>query len=176
MLRHFLLCLVYCLRILFYDIFFFNFKWAIFSSLFILSQFNNKFEIVILALLPTGPAFHSISSNLSTSIFWWCCSTRTELVQKWSLLIRIRTIVERISICFFEPGDLRFRPDSGQMEEDLDEVLLVKLKQDGLDQEELLQARGQSEEDLILLVIKRLVKWFLRLSRVNDLYLSFMHL
>ena len=105
----------------------------------------------ILALLPTGPAFHSISSNLSSSIFCSWISARTELIQKWSLLVRIRTIVERISICFFKLGDLRFRPDSGQMEEDLVEVLLDLLKLDGNDLEALLQARGQSEEDLILI-------------------------
>ena len=105
----------------------------------------------ILALLPIGPALHSISSNFCTCIFTWSCSTRTELVQKWSLLVRIRTSMERISICFFEPGDLRFRPDSGQMVEDLDEVLLVQLNQTISAQEELQQARGQSEEDLIYL-------------------------
>ena len=57
--------------------------------------------------------------------------------------------MDRISICFFKPGDLRLRPDSGQMEEDLVEVLLDLLKLDGNDLEALLQARGQSEEDLI---------------------------
>ena len=62
--------------------------------------------------------------------------------------------MERISICFFEPGDLRFRPDSGQMEEDLDEVLLELLNQITFAQEELQQARGQSEEDLIFQYIR----------------------
>ena len=52
----------------------------------------------------------------------------------------------------FKPGDLRFRPDSGQMEEDLVEVLLDLLKLDGNDLEALLQARGQSEEDLISII------------------------
>ena len=108
---------------------------------------------VILALLPTGPALHSISSNFCSCIFWWSCSTRTELVQKWSLLVQIRTSMERISICFFEPGDLRFRPDSGQMEEDLVALLLELLSQTIFVLEELQQARDQSEEDLIILVI-----------------------
>ena len=103
----------------------------------------------LLALLPIGPALHSISSNFCTCIFTWSCSTRTELVQRWSLLVRIRTSMERISICFFEPGDLRFRPDSGQMEEDLVALLLELLSLTIFAQEELQQARGQSEEDLI---------------------------
>ena len=76
----------------------------------------------LLALLPIGPALHSISSNFSSSIFCWWISARTELFLKGVLLVRILTGGDRISICFFEPGDLRFRPDSGQMEEDLDEV------------------------------------------------------
>ena len=37
--------------------------------------------------------------------------------------------MDRISICFFEPGDLLFRSDSGQMEEDLDAVQHVQLNQ-----------------------------------------------
>ena len=61
--------------------------------------------------------------------------------------------MDRISICFFEPGDLRFRPDSGQVEEDLGEVQLVCKKQDGVVQEDLQQARGQSEADLILVLL-----------------------
>ena len=111
--------------------------------------YSRLIKWVILALLPIGSALHSISSNFCTCIFTWSCSTRTELVQKWSLLVRIRTSMERICICFFEPGDLLFRPDSGQMEEDLDEVLLVQLNQTISAQEELQQTRGQSEEDLI---------------------------
>ena len=58
--------------------------------------------------------------------------------------------MKRISICFFEPGDLRFRPDSGQMEEDLDEVQLEQLNLIMFALEDLQQAWGQSEEDLIL--------------------------
>ena len=108
---------------------------------------NNNFNL--LALLPIGPALHSISSYFRTSILICWSSTRTELAQKWSLLVRIRTIVERTSIYFFEPGDLRFRPDSGQMEEDLDEVQLALLNPTIFALEELQQARGQSEEDLI---------------------------
>ena len=104
---------------------------------------------LILALLPIGPALHSISSNFCSSIFICWSSTRTELVQKWSLLVRIRTSMERISICFFEPGDLRFRPDSGQMEEDLDEVQIEQLNLIMFALEDLQQARSQSEEDLI---------------------------
>ena len=61
--------------------------------------------------------------------------------------------MDRISICFFKPGDLSFRPDSGQMEEDLDEVQLELLKATIFAQEELQQARGQSEEDLIVSII-----------------------
>ena len=88
---------------------------------------DNKFCKLINQLLDdlrNGHRSLSISSDFSSSIFTWSCSTRTELVQKWSLLVRIRTSMERIRICFFEPGDLRFRPDSGQMEEDLDALLL----------------------------------------------------
>ena len=77
---------------------------------------------MILALLPIGSALHSISSNYSSCIFCCWISARTELFQKEVLLVRILTGGDRISICFFEPGDLSFRPDSGQMEEDLDEV------------------------------------------------------
>ena len=57
--------------------------------------------------------------------------------------------MDRISICFFKPVDLLFRPDSGQMEEDLDEVQLELLKQIIFAQEELQQARDQSEENFI---------------------------
>ena len=106
-------------------------------------------SFIVLALLPTGPRSLSISSNFCSCVFWSCASARTELLQKWVLLVRIRTSMNRISICFFKPGDLRLRPDSGQMEEDLVEVLLDLLKLDGNDLEALLQARGQSEEDLI---------------------------
>ena len=104
---------------------------------------------LILALLPIGSALHSISSNFCSSIFICWSSTRTELVQKWSLLVRIRTSMERISICFFEPGDLRFRSDSGQMEEDLDEVQIEQLNLIMFALEDLQQARSQSEGDLI---------------------------
>ena len=104
--------------------------------------------IEILAL-PTGPALHSISSNFCSYIFSWWISARTELFQKGVLLVRILIIVDRISICFFEPGDLRFRPDSGQMEEDLDAVLLVLSSQIMFVQKDLQQAQGQSKEDLI---------------------------
>ena len=57
--------------------------------------------------------------------------------------------MEQINICFFEPGDLRFRLDSGQMEEDLDEVQLEQFNLIMFALEDLQQARGQSEEDLI---------------------------
>ena len=59
--------------------------------------------------------------------------------------------MDRISICFFELGDLRFRPDSGQMEEDLDALQHEQLNQTIFVQEELQQAQDQSEEDLIML-------------------------
>ena len=49
--------------------------------------------------------------------------------------------MERISICFFEPGDLRFRPDSGQMEEDLDALLLEQLNLIMFAMEDLQQAQ-----------------------------------
>ena len=138
--------------VLYWHTFFLNFSF--FNSLINLIYFhvNCKITNLLLALLPIGPALHSISSNFCTSIFWWCCSTRTELVQKWSLLVRILTVVDRISICFFEPGDLRFRPDSGQMEEDLDALQHEQLNQTIFVQEELQQAQDQSEEDLIYLI------------------------
>ena len=113
----------------------------------------------LLALLPTGPAFHSISSNLSSSIFCSWISARTELIQKWSLLVRIRTIVDRICICFFEPGDLRFRPDSGQMEEDLDEVQHEQLSLTIFVLEDLLEQHAQL---VILLIVEILTyEWIL---------------
>ena len=103
----------------------------------------------ILTLLPIGLLLHSISSNFCACIFTWSCSTRTELVQKWSLLVRIRTIVDRISICFFEPGDLLFRSDSGQMEEDLDAVQHVQLNQIIFALEDLLEQHAQPDILLI---------------------------
>ena len=75
------------------------------------------------------------------------------MFQKGVLLVRILTIADRISICFFEPGDLRFRQDSGQMEEDLDALLLVLSSQIMFVQEDLQQAQGQSKEDLIYLLL-----------------------
>ena len=109
----------------------------------------------ILALLPIGLLLYSISSNFCACIFTWCCSTRTELLQKGSLLVRIRTIVERISICFFEPGDLRFRPDSGQMEEDLVAVQHVQLNQIIFALEDLLEQHAQP--DILLILISSLL-------------------
>ena len=113
---------------------------------------QNRINNILLLLddLRNGPALYSISSYIMSNVWSFWCSTRTELVQKWSLLVRIRTSMDRISICFFEPGYLHFRPDSGQMEEELDEVQLVWKKQDGVVQEDLQQARGQSEADLII--------------------------
>ena len=105
----------------------------------------------LLALLSIGPALHSISSNFCSCIFSWWISTTTELFQKGVLLVQISTIVDRISICFFKPGDLHFRPDSGQMEEDLDALLLVQSSQIMFVQEDLLQAQDQFKEDLITL-------------------------
>ena len=72
-------------------------------------------------------------------------------------MVRIRTSMERISICFFKPGDLCFRSDSGQMEEDLVALLLKLLSQTILALEELQQAQGQSEEDLIIVDSKSLI-------------------
>ena len=106
----------------------------------------------LLALLPIGLLLHSISSNFCACIFTWSCSTRTELVQKWSLLVRIRTLVDRISICFFEPGDLLFRSDSGQMEEDLDAVQHVQLNQIIFALEDLLEHHAQPDILLILIL------------------------
>ena len=114
---------------------------------------------LLLALLPIGHRFLSISSYIVACVFIWWSSTRTELVQKWSLLVRIRTIVKRISICFFEPGDLRFRPDSGKMEEDLDALLLALSNQIIFEQEELLQQHAQPD----ILLIVRIILW----SEVN---------
>ena len=114
---------------------------------------KTHYSLDILALLPTDTRSLSISSNFCSCVFWNCASARTELLQKGVLLVRIRTSMDRISICFFKPGDLRLRPDSGQMEEDLVEVLLDLLKLDGNDLEALLQAWGQSEEDLIFIFV-----------------------
>ena len=108
---------------------------------------------IILALLPIGLLLHSFSSNFCSCIFTWSCSARTELLQKGVFLVRILTGGDRISICFFEPGDLRFRPDSGQMEEDLDDLLLEKLNLIMFALEDLQQAQDQSEEELIVVVI-----------------------
>ena len=133
---------------------------------------------LILALLPISPELHSISSNFCTCIFTWSCSTRTELLQKGSLLVLILTGGDRISICFFEPGDLRFRPDSGQMEEDLVALLLELLNQIIFVLEELQQAQDQSEEDLIvycslllliLIILVRLYVCFNFMWSVNSL-------
>ena len=49
----------------------------------------------------------------------------------------------------FKTGDLHFRPDSGQMEEDLDALILVLSSQIMFVQEDLLQAQDQFKEDLI---------------------------
>ena len=133
--------------------------------------FSNKFKLLIqyfntkacfikiLALLPIGLLLHSISSNFCACIFTWSCSTRTELVQKWSLLVRIRTIVDRISICFFEPGDLLFRSDSGQMEEDLDAVQHVQLNQIIFALEDLLEQHAQPDILLITQFIYNCSSW-----------------
>ena len=43
----------------------------------------------------------------------------------------------------FEPGDLRFRPDSGQMEEDLDVLQLALSNLIIYEQEELLEQHAQ---------------------------------
>ena len=92
----------------------------------------------------------SISSKFCSCIFWWSCSTRTELVQKWSLLVRIRTSMKRISKSEISLSKLLFRPDSGQIEEDLDEVQHELLSLTIFVLEELQQAQDQSEEDLII--------------------------
>ena len=71
-------------------------------------MYTSTFKIFILSLivswilddLRNGHRSLSISSYFRTSILSCWSSTRTELVQKWSLLVRIRTIVDRISICF----------------------------------------------------------------------------
>ena len=102
------------------SIYFYCFKFQLIK---ILLVYSNK--LILLALLPIGPLSLSISSNFCSCVFTWSCSARTELLQKGVLLVRIRTSMDRISICFFEPGDLRFRPDSGQMEDDLDVLQLA---------------------------------------------------
>ena len=113
----------------------------------------------ILALLPIGPRSLSISSNFCSCVFWSCASARTELLQKGVLLVRIRTSMDRISICFFEPGDLRFRPDSGQMEEDLDVLQLALSNLIIYEQEELLEQHTQP--DILLIIFCTLVYDFL---------------
>ena len=62
--------------------------------------------------------------------------------------------MERISICFFEPGDLRFRPDSGQMEEDLVAVQHEQLNQTIFALEDLLEQHAQPEAKLITTNVK----------------------
>ena len=71
-------------------------------------------------------------------------------VPKGVLLARILTGGDRISICFFETGDLRFRQDSGQMEEDLDVLQLELLNQTIHELEDLLE---QLAQPVILLII-----------------------
>ena len=56
---------------------------------------------------------------------------------------------DRISICFFELGDIRFRPDSGQMEEDLDKIQLEQLNQTIYELKDLLEQHAQQ---VILLI------------------------
>ena len=51
----------------------------------------------------------------------------------------------------FEPGDLRFRPDSGQMEEDLDEVQHEKLNQILYEVEDQLEQHAQ--QDILLIIV-----------------------
>ena len=109
-------------------------------------------------MLPIGLLLHSISSNFCACIFTWSCFTRTELVQKWSLLVRIRTIVDRISICFFEPRDLLFRSDSGKMEEDLDAVQHVQLNQIIFALEDLLEQHAQPKILLINVLLNEIFK------------------
>ena len=106
----------------------------------------------ILDDLRNGNRSLSISTDFSSSIFWWSRSTRTELVQKWSLLVRIQTSMKRISKCEISLFKLHFRPDSGQMEEDLNKVQPELLSQTMFVLEELQQAQDQSEEDLIFKV------------------------
>ena len=118
---------------------------------------------MLLALLPIGPRSLSISSNFCSCVFWSCASPRTELLQKGVLLVRIRTSMDRISICFFEPGDLRFRPDSGQMEEDLDVLQLALSNLIIYEQEELLEQHAQPDILLIAeirsMYIRETQKW-----------------
>ena len=132
-----------------------------------------NYSYIILALLPIGLLLYSISSNFCACIFTWSCSTRTELVQKWSLLVRIRTLVDRISICFFEPGDLLFRSDSGQMEEDLDAVQHVQLNQIIFALEDLLEQHAQLD---ILLIYKINLIVFLYFRKLNKYSLWIIYL
>ena len=124
-------------------------------------------------MLPIGLLLYSISSNFCACIFTWSCSTRTELVQKWSLLVRIRTLVDRISICFFEPGILLFRSDSGQMEEDLDAVQHVQLNQIIFALEDLLEQHAQLD---ILLIYKINLIVFLYFRKLNKYSLWIIYL
>ena len=121
----------------------------------------------ILDDLRSGHRSLSVSSNLSSSIRCCWISIRTELVQKWSLLVRIRTIVERISICFFEPGDLGFRTDSGQIESDIGAHKTQEQQHKTREQLELLQQQAQPEAKLISL---HLVAWSLASSKILSKY------
>ena len=58
--------------------------------------------------------------------------------------------MKRISKSEISLSKLLFRPDSGQMEEDLDALQLELFSQTIFVLEELQQARDQSQEDLIL--------------------------
>ena len=53
----------------------------------------------------------------------------------------------------FEPGDLRFRPNSGQMEEDLDALQHELLSLTMFVQADLQQAQDQSKEDIIVKIL-----------------------
>ena len=84
--------------------------------------------------------------------------------------------MDRISICFFEPGDLRFRPDSGQMEEDLDALLLVLSSQNyvcsgGSTTSSGPIQRWSNKQNLILMLILQsfLAVWKLKIYIINIL-------
>ena len=76
----------------------------------------------------------------------------TELVQKWSLLVRIRTSMKRISKSEISLSKLLFRPDSGQIELDIGIHWTQKQQLRMHEQKELIQLDCHFGDHLIKLV------------------------
>ena len=113
-----------------------------------------KTNFLLLDDLRSGHRSLSISSNLSSSIRCCWISIRTELVQKWSLMVRIRTSMKRISKSKISLSKLLFRPDSGQIELDIGAQKTQKQQHKTREQLELIQQRTQSGTKLIFKITK----------------------